>query len=106
MKVKLYIIKRVSDGAHLPAGRGRNGRGFTHQEPVPPEMAAIWPPRLFHEERAAKQALSWWLSGVTTVCRRSGGGWDYYECDEDWHTEHKPDRVKEDWAVVPATLEY
>lgn len=105
MKVQLYALRHV-DGRYLPPGRGRNGRGFTHQEPLPPEQMEIWPPRLFHTEGAAKIALTWWLRGVTSVTVTGGySDWEDYDVDENWHTEPMPERRREDWRVVPVTME-
>lgn len=102
---KFWMIAHRTNGTVLPAPMGRGGRGGTHVEPVPED--GITPPRLFHTEAAAKNALRWWLGGVVNVQR--AGGYDsfageYYD-DESWHIEPMPDRKAEEWHIVPVKIE-
>lgn len=94
-----YAIKHVRRRLTLPDV----GRGATHAEPV--VIGGPWPPRLFHTEAAAKQSLSWWLKGRTTVSRGRRGDWTGVDDYEDWHTEPDPSRREEDWTVVPVRME-
>jgi len=60
-----YGIRRKTDGAFMPQGRGR---GFTHDTPTLEK-----PPRLFTTRGAASLALSCWLLGDW---REVAGEWD------------------------------
>lgn len=100
---KFWIIAHVSNGTVLPAPMGRGGRGGTHVDPVPEE--GITPPRLFHTEAAAKNALRWWLQGEVTVTYVQGDWYSGEEGDENWDIRPMPDRKKEDWHIVPVKIE-
>lgn len=56
----LYAIKHLRSGGYLPQGNGNRRHGFTHDEPVTPDVR---PPRLFTTKVAASNALTWWLRG-------------------------------------------
>jgi hypothetical protein len=95
--MRYFAILHRPSGYYLPFV----GRGATYAEPVNP---AVEPPRLFTTRGAAKNALRWWLLGVTTVSR-TGGSWDNgYEYDETWHTEPVEDRRAEDMGIVELHL--
>lgn len=102
--MEFWIIKHVPTGGYLPAGQGRNGRGFTHQEVVPP--LGPWAPRLFDSQASAKTALTWWLRGITTVTYTQHGSslWDDIDPSEDWHTEPQAHRRAEEMAIVRVRL--
>ncbi len=94
-----YVIKHIPTGHYLPAPVGRGGRGGSHVEPVAASEAS--PPRLFHNEKSAKTALTAWLKGVVTVDRREDIWGEWYET---WHIKPMPHRKREEMAVVPARL--
>jgi hypothetical protein len=93
--MNFYAIRRESDGAFMPQGRGR---GFTVDEPTSNK-----PPRLFTTKHAADVALTWWRRGITTVSHTP----DIFEggSEEDWRTEEIAGRDAADLRVVSVSLE-
>lgn len=92
-----YAIRRKTDGAFMPQGRGR---GFTHDMPTLEK-----PPRLFTTRGAASVALSCWLMGDWKEVSRGGysdDGWDV--CPEP-PNERPLDRKADDMEVVVVRLE-
>lgn len=59
--MKLYIIRRKSDGAWLPLKR-QNGAGATYQNPT-----KKYPPRLYRRKGDATTSLRRWLNGHYTM---------------------------------------
>jgi len=103
MKLQFFIIRDKTTGRYLPPGQGRNGRGTTHQDLIEPCEA--FPPRLFHTRQAAQLSLNWWLKGVTSVSITNGYlSLEDYDCDENWHTEPREDRKKENMEIVRVEL--
>lgn len=88
-----YANFNVKTGEFL-IGRNKGDAGHTG---LPPTDPALYPPRLFTDERSAKRALTWWLKGVTTVYRQSD---DWGDADEDWNTVLDRTRNPEDWVTV------
>lgn len=79
--MKLWAIKRPSDGAFLPEVR----KGYTYSEP-----RFDLPPRLFTSKGAAKVALTYWLRGTHSVHVTSSFGFE----DECVDVEHKTVKVE------------
>lgn len=94
-----FVIERKRDGARFPEliAKRKNVGGYTHQEP-----SLDLPPRLFMTARAARNALTCWLKGPTTVSHYQDREGDW---DERWHEEKKPERgTKWDYMVVPVKV--
>ncbi|KGM36182.1 hypothetical protein [Inquilinus limosus] len=96
--ITLYAIQHKPTGHFLPASN-RKRRGYTNDKPKDPLKV---PPRLFRRKGDAKNALRWWLKGITHVSYV--GSYDDY--NEDWHTKPAPDRKAEEMEVVPMRLTY
>lgn len=97
--MKFYAIRHNPSGLFLPSLDGsRNKRsrgGYTHTEPTPLE-----PPRLFTNLRAARNALTCWLSGVISQKWSYDPDSGYYD-DLDLETSPRPDRKREEMEIVP-----
>lgn len=93
-----FFALMASDGWYIPVPLGRNGRGGTHCELVPPDSGLA--PRLFNNEASAKAALRWWLRGAVSVSWRRASSFDGDDDWEDWHVEPKPERLERNVAVV------
>lgn len=63
--MRLWAIRRKSDGAYLPIRVGK--RGQTASEPSLKE-----PPRLFTRKSSATSAMRWWAQGIWWMERTSG----------------------------------
>ena len=93
--MKFYAIMHKPSGKFLPAGRGR---GYTHDEP----RHGV-PPRLFATEGGAKQALRWWLKGVT-YAEREHDEWNGAYSIGPSEPVPVPTRKKENMEVVSINL--
>jgi len=82
--ITYYAIQHKPTGFYLPASRRR--RGFTHDEPIDPEIV---PPRLFLKKWNARKALDWWLSGKGESRWSTVAGYGGYEPKEIQHTDVK-----------------
>jgi hypothetical protein len=86
-----YILRHKPTGGFMP----EVGGSYTASKPSHYPKS----PRMFHDERAAKIALSWWLKGRTTVT--------YYAAEDsegEWRTKPDPTRQREEWEVVAVGL--
>lgn len=83
----------------LPGAGTWHGRGGSFAEPCEPSTK---PPRIFHQEGAAKRALNAWLKGQWHCSR----GFDDFhnEYYEETSIEPKPERRAEDMEIVPLSL--
>lgn len=59
----MYAIRHNPTGGFIPRSTGRQGRGGSHLEPVPPAPAGHARPRFFETARAARIFLSGWAKG-------------------------------------------
>ncbi len=99
MKIKMFAIRHNPTGFYLP--ETPRGRGYTHTTPQPP--SAKEPPRLLHNQTAAKLALGAWLKGVQWM----RGGYDSYSGDYDESIDVAPptvERKAEEMEIVPVVL--
>lgn len=97
-RVIYWGIRRRSDGAFMPQGRGR---GFTHDRPTFEK-----PPRLFVTRSAADRALDCWLLGDWSEGVETST-WDGETCDRypSPPSQRPLDRVAGDMEVVAVVLE-
>jgi len=95
MIITVYAIRHKPSGGYLPMPRGRLGRGGSHTEPVIPDGSIEKHPRLFPNERNAKNCLAAWLHGKYFA---------YGEFGEDIEIKPQPNRVREDMEIVPITI--
>jgi hypothetical protein len=101
MRLKFFIIRSKMSGWYLPPGSGRGGRGATHQKLIEP--SSMFPPRLFHTERAAQISLTWWLKGATSVISSGSISIDFNDY-ELLVTQPQPDRWLEHMEVARVEL--
>ena len=66
--MKVWAIKRPSDGFFMPEVSGRGG--YTYTEP------ANLPPRLFRRAQDAKTALTYWLRGEVVYGQEGSSAWE------------------------------
>jgi hypothetical protein len=94
-----YVIKHLPTGGYLPEPPGHlRNRGYTHWEPT-----RDYTPRLFRDEASAKRALTWWLKGTTTA--EMSYDYETGAADgEDFHTQPKPERKREEMYIAPCIL--
>jgi hypothetical protein len=102
MIITVYVIRHKPSGGYLPMPRGRLGRGGSHTEPVIPDGSIEKHPRLFPNEKNAKNCLAAWLHGKY-VASRGGGGLDN-EYWEEIGIDHQAHRVREDMEIVPIAI--
>lgn len=92
-----YAIRQKSTGYFLPGYGSRKGRGgYTHDEPVSPNVA---PPRLFMKKHLAESALKWWLGGRWREDYRLPSAPDY-EPDVDMVVTKVSSRNADDMEIV------
>lgn len=69
------------------------------------DLALNCVPRLFHNEAAAKRALTWWLKGKCHAYRDSDDGYSFYNIGPD-QPIHDPSRNRRVIDVVPVELTF
>ena len=94
-----WIIMRT-DGCFLPELSRKTHGGYTHTEPT-----KVGVPRLFTTQRGAKNALTWWLKGVTSQEWDNGNPMNG-DAPEDFigDPDPRPERKAEAMVIVPALL--
>lgn len=70
----MYAVRHNPTGGFIPRSTGRQGRGGSHLEPVPPESSGHARPRFFETARAARVFLSGWVKGKVI----SSSGYDSF----------------------------
>lgn len=91
----MYAIRQKSTQFFMPKLPKGSTKGGTWLEP-----AADVVPRLFSTERAAVNALRWWLAGKVRVVH----GFYDEAGDGDWQTVPAPHRKADDMEIVEVQL--
>jgi len=100
--IECYAIRQKSTGNFLPQAHKARKGGFTHDEPV---LASDKLPRLFSLPRHAKQAMNWWLAGVTSAYHyQTGSPWDIPDWEEGIKTVPVQERKADDMEIVTVRL--
>lgn len=102
--ITLYAIKHKPSGGYLPIPRGRLGRGGSHTEPMIPDGSIEKQPRLFPNEKNAKNCLAAWLHGKYVAYRGRDYGLDGADYYEEIELKPQPHRIREDMEIVPITI--
>ena len=97
--IQVALIRHKPTGNYLPEAYGKDKRGGSHVEPVPPHETGKQRPRVFKSERAAKIFLTGWLAGKVK---------SWYDTDDgECYTRVEPveSRKAEEMEIVSYTID-